>query len=200
MNGENARICSISSPNSSIAQRLAAGRGEHVDEPAAHGEVSALLDALDALVAGERQVLDESVDPRLVARRDPERRRTLRRGRDAFRQRHRGRADETSGSEHLERPQALADEMRRRLEAGAVADAAAREEADPFAAAEPCRALGRVACVGVLGEQHQQAASHLVVQRRQEQARAGSETRARAGSAAANSRSRSSARSRSTRL
>ena len=32
-------------------QRLAAGRREDVDEPAAHGELAALLDALDALVA-----------------------------------------------------------------------------------------------------------------------------------------------------
>ena len=41
--------------------------GKDVDEPAAHGELAALLDALDALVARERQVLDERVDPRLVA-------------------------------------------------------------------------------------------------------------------------------------
>ena len=41
----------------------------------------------------------------------------------------RGDADETTGAEHLDRPRALADEMRGRLEAGA-GDAAAGQERD----------------------------------------------------------------------
>ncbi len=39
------------------AQRLSAGRGEDVDDPPADSELPTLLGALDALVAGERQLL-----------------------------------------------------------------------------------------------------------------------------------------------
>ena len=62
MNGENARICSIVVAEELDAERLAARAREHVDEPAAHGDLPALLDALDALVARERELLDERVE------------------------------------------------------------------------------------------------------------------------------------------
>jgi hypothetical protein len=51
-------------------QRFASGRREDVDQAAAHGELSALLDAVDALVAGEGEALGERVQPGRVARRD----------------------------------------------------------------------------------------------------------------------------------
>ena len=46
------------------AERLAPGRREDVDEPAADGELAALLDALDALVARRGEVLGERVEAR----------------------------------------------------------------------------------------------------------------------------------------
>ena len=49
------------------AERLAAGAREDVDEPAADGDLPALVDALGALVAGERQRLDERVEADLGA-------------------------------------------------------------------------------------------------------------------------------------
>ena len=49
------------------AERLATGRGKDVDDPAADGELTTLVDAVDALVAGERERLRQPVDPRLVA-------------------------------------------------------------------------------------------------------------------------------------
>ena len=67
VNGENARICLDLVAEELDPQRLAAGRREDVDEPAADGELAALLDALDALVAGERELLGEPVDPGLLA-------------------------------------------------------------------------------------------------------------------------------------
>ena len=48
------------------AQRLAPGRREDVDEPAANGELAAVVDALDALVARERELLGERVDAELA--------------------------------------------------------------------------------------------------------------------------------------
>ena len=54
-------------------ERLAAGAREDVDEPAAHGDLAALLDPLDPLVPGERELLGERLDPRLVAARELDR-------------------------------------------------------------------------------------------------------------------------------
>ena len=59
-------------------ERLAAGGREHVDDATAHGELAALVDPLDALVPGERELPGEPVDPRLVA--DPKRERARSRG------------------------------------------------------------------------------------------------------------------------
>ena len=49
-------------------ERLAARGREHVDEPAADGELSALVDPLDALVTRERKLLGETLDAGLLAR------------------------------------------------------------------------------------------------------------------------------------
>src|SRR5205823_13741674 len=43
-------------------QRLTSRRREHVDQAAADGELAAVVDALDAFVAGERQALGEELD------------------------------------------------------------------------------------------------------------------------------------------
>ena len=95
VNGEKARIASISSPKSSIRSGSRPGRREDVDDPAAHGELAALLDALDPLVAGEREVLGESRRSRgssPAARSSRSGRASGRR--HALRERGRGRADE----------------------------------------------------------------------------------------------------------
>ena len=62
-------------------ERLAAGRREDVDEAAADGELAALLRALDALVARERELLGEALEAGLAADLEPHRLRALRRRR-----------------------------------------------------------------------------------------------------------------------
>ena len=110
---------------------LAAGRREDVDEPAANGELSALLDPLDPLVPGERERLGEQLEPRLLAAGDADRRRPRLGRRQRLGQRERRRADEPAPREHVEGARPLADEMRRRLEARAPVHAARREAAPP---------------------------------------------------------------------
>ena len=53
----------------------------------------------------------------------------------------------------MERPRPLADEVRRRREAGLPGDAAARQQPDGVVAEEPGRTLGRVAGVRVLRQE-----------------------------------------------
>ena len=151
------------------AERLAAGGREDVDEAAADGELAALLGALDPLVAGEREVLGEAVEAGLAADLEPDRLRPLRRRRHALGERGRGGGDEAAAREHVERARPLADEVRRRLEAGAPADAAARQERDALGADEPAGRLGEVARVGVLGQEHDEPALELLVQRREQE-------------------------------
>ena len=55
------------------AKRLTTRAREDVDEPAANGDLASLLDALDALVAGERERLHELVEAELRSRRQPDR-------------------------------------------------------------------------------------------------------------------------------
>ena len=78
-------------------------------------------------------------------------------------------ADEPAGGEHVERPGALADEVRRRLEAGLPADAAARHEGDRPVAQEPGDRLGRVSRVRVLGQQADERAFEPQVEGREQQ-------------------------------
>ncbi len=76
----------------------------------------ALLDLVDALVAGERELLGEHVDARLCAETDLNRLRAgSRRGRPLGEGERRG-EDEAAGGEDVERPGPLPDEVRRRLE------------------------------------------------------------------------------------
>ena len=155
------------------AQRLAAGRREDVDQAAADGELPPLLDTLDALVARRGEVLGERLDARLVAVRE-----RSGAGRSAARRQTLGdggrrRADEPAGREHLERTRALADEVRRRLEPGAPAHAARRQERHLVVADEPAGGLRGVARVGVVGEERDEAALDLLVDRRQHERKHG---------------------------
>ena len=99
-------------------KRLSSRAREHVDEPAADGDLSALLDALHALVARERELLHERVEVASVARTRAGSRPVVRsRRRHALGERARRDADDAARREHLECSRPLADEVRRGLEA-----------------------------------------------------------------------------------
>jgi hypothetical protein len=149
------------------AQRVAAGRREHVDEPPADRELASLLDTVDPLVPGKGESLREVVEPgRLGPAQDD-------RLGPRLRWRHRlgdgggRRAHEPASGEDLERPRALADEVRRRLEPGAPVDAAARQQRHALVAQEPARPVGRVARIRVLRQKAHQAAAQLLVESRE---------------------------------
>ena len=148
-------------------ERLAAGRREDVDEPAADGELAALLDALDPLVARERERLGELLERPLAADLELERLRALIGRRHALGERRCRRADEPAAREHVERTSPLADEVRRRLEPGAPADAAARQQPDALRPEEPGRGVGGVARVLILGHEDDERALELLVERRE---------------------------------
>ena len=160
------------------AKRLAAGRREDVDEPAAHCELAALLGPIDPLVARERERLGEPVEARLGPDVESHRLGPRRERRNALRERGRRGADQPAARQHVERAGAFADEMRRRLEPGAPADTASRQQRHPIRADEPSRRLRRVARVGVLRQQTDETAVELLVQRREQKRQTGSETRA----------------------
>ena len=151
------------------AERLAPGRREHVDDPAAHRELPSLVDALDPLVPGERERLGEPVHPRLVSDSQLDRRRPRLRRRQALREGGDGSAHEPARVEHVERAEALADEVRRRHETRVERDSAARHVRDVRGAREPRGALGRVARVRIVGEQDEQCVADLLVQRREQE-------------------------------
>ena len=148
------------------AERLAAGGREHIDDPAADGELAALLGALDALVARERKPLREVF---LGVLGEPKRLGPLVRRRKALGDRGRRGGDETAGGEDVERTGPLADEVRGRLEPGAPADAAARQERDHVVAEEPGSGLGRVTRVGILRKDDHEPSIELEMESREEE-------------------------------
>src|SRR5688500_16036642 len=100
-------------------ERLTTRGREDVDDPAAYGELAALLRPVDALVAGERELLGEPAHTGLGADLEPDRGRASARRGHALGERGSRGADEPSGGKNLQRAGTLSDEMRRRLEAGA---------------------------------------------------------------------------------
>ena len=149
------------------AQRLPAGRREDVDDAAAHGELPAVVDALDALVAGDRERFREPLDADLASRAELERLRPRARRRQRLGQGAGRRADEAAAGKYRQSARSLADQMRRRLETGLPADAAARQEPDLLLAEEPGGRLGGVAGVGVLRQQADERALELLEERRE---------------------------------
>ena len=151
------------------AERFTPRGGEDVDDPAAHGELPALVHPIDTLVPRKGERCGEAVGSRLVA--DPQLHdgRTRSRGWEPFRKGCDGCADEAPGVEDVKRAIPLAHEMGGRSEAGLVRDATTREERDLVRIAEPARSVGRVACCCVVGEQHEQWAPDLLVERRENQ-------------------------------
>ena len=133
------------------AQGLPSGRREDVDDASAYGELAALVDPLDALVAGAREGPGEAVEAGLLADHEPHRLRPRRVGRHTLGERCRRGAHEPAGGKHVERTGALAHEVRRWLEARRMRDAAAREQGHPVGAEEPRCTLGGIPRVGILG-------------------------------------------------
>ena len=151
------------------AERFAAGRREHVDDPAADRELTALVDALDPLVAGEREVLGEAVDARLVADAQLERGRACLDGGHPFGERRRRGAHEPSRREDVERPVALAHEVGRRHEAGVVRDAASGKQRDALGAEEPAGASAASRASASSGSSTSSPRPELLVERREEE-------------------------------
>jgi hypothetical protein len=135
------------------AERLAAGRREDVDEPAANRELAALVGAFDTFVAGERKRLGEVFEADPLARRDPNRLRPRVRRWHRLGQRRGRSGDEATGGEYIERASAFADEVRRGFEAGTPVDAPARQHRNAFVTEEPGRSFGCVTCVLILRRQ-----------------------------------------------
>ncbi len=151
------------------AERLATRRRIDVDDPAAKRELPALLGLVDPLVAGERELLGDGVDAGVVAGGEADRRGPrLRRG-HLLGERCCRRADEPAGRKDVEGARSLADEVRRRLEPRAPADAPAREERHVLVSDEPAGGLGDVARVRVLGREDDERPAELFVQRRDQQ-------------------------------
>ena len=166
------------------AERLAAGRREDVDEPAADGELAALLDALDALVARERERLREPVDARLVAR---ARARSARAApRPAAAARRAPCADAQTSPPRASTSSARARSPTR-CGGGSSPDSQRTprlgSSADVLVAEEPAGGLGGVARVGVLGQQADERPLELLVERREHDAAAPARRRARASAA-----------------
>ena len=112
-------------------QRLPAGRGEDVDDAAADGELAALLDPVDALVAGERQLSASPSMPGSSPTRSATRARS--RGERAACPRPALPPTRTRGRRRRARRARgpLADQVRRRLETGGGRDATARQQRHP---------------------------------------------------------------------
>jgi hypothetical protein len=146
-------------------ERLAARRRVDVDDPAAEGELPALLGLVDALVAGQRELLGEDVDAGVVAGREVHRRRSGSGWRHRLGERCGRGADEPAGREDVQGARPLAHEVRRRLEPRAPADTTAREERDVLVPDEPAGGLGDVARVRVLGREHDERSRQLLVER-----------------------------------
>ena len=147
------------------AKRFAPGRGKDVDEPAPNRELTALVRALYAFVAGERERLGKLLKAdllfggqtdRLGTRRD----RWHRLGECSCRG-----DDEPAGREDVERTGPLPDEMRCRIEARTPVDAAARKHCDAFLAEKPRRALGGIARILILRREQDKRTVELLVQR-----------------------------------
>ena len=111
------------------SQRLPTRGRKEIDQAAAHAELAALLDPLDAFVPGERKALGQQVDPRFLPLGYFDRAGPLARRRHALGECSRRGADEPAAIEHVERPRPLTDEMWRRLEARRPLDAPARKQA-----------------------------------------------------------------------
>ena len=98
--------------------------------PAPHREAAALLDRVDALVAGRDQQLDDRVEARLGAELELDHRRPPADRRDPLHQRVGRDRHQPALGQRVQRQRALAHQVRGRLEAAAVCGAARRQVGD----------------------------------------------------------------------
>ena len=154
--------------------RAVLGGGEHVEQPAADRELAAVLDLVDALVAGGDEIERRLVEIEQVALFEHESMGPERRVRDLLRQRHR--ADDDHGralgcrlfDQCVERGDPETHEVRGRSQVRLVRDAAARVVAHD-ARFEPGLQAGREIARGavVAGDDDRRRAGIAVEQRRE---------------------------------
>ena len=145
-----------------------------VEDAAADRELAAVVDLVDALVAGGDEVDRDLVEVEQVAHAQPERLRAQRRVGDLLAERD-GRDDDdrrlgrsvrrTVRQQRVERGDAQADEVRRRREVRLVGDAAARVEAHRPRSEPVAQVGGQVAGLAVVGGDDQRGtAGHRSVE------------------------------------
>jgi hypothetical protein len=151
------------------------GRRVDVEDAAADGELAALLDLLDALVAGPDEIVGDDAEVDLLALGDREPGRPQGGIGDGLGQR-RGAGDDDRvgfGGERVERVDPQPDQVRRRRDAGGVAGPARGVEADPARRHVGAQVGGEVAGRAVVGADQQRRpageAAVVLQQRRQQQ-------------------------------
>ena len=156
------------------------GRRIDVEDVAAHRELAALLDLVDALVAGGDELVERLVDVDHAALVEREAVRAQLRVGDLLAEGGGGDDDDrgvarTAGDtlhQRVEGADAEADEVRRRREARLVADAAARVEADGPRGQVGLQVGGQVARRAVVAGDDERGAAGLEVEQAREQIRA----------------------------
>ena len=152
------------------------GRGEGVEDAAAEGELAALLDLLDAFVAGGDEAAGDQVELDLLADGEPRPRRPQGGVRDRLGERG-GAGDDDRVllvAERVEGVDPEADQVRRRRHVRGVPGAARGVEADPARRQVGAQVGGEVACRAVVGADQQGGVPGqpaVVVEQRGEQQR-----------------------------
>ena len=194
MKGENARICSSSSPKNSTrsGSRPVLGKTSTSPPRTAIWPRSSTRSTRSYPARASDSTSSSNPAPRAFDRSTTS---GLDRGRrNPFRERAGGDADEPAAREDLERARPLADEVSGRLEPGSCVHAAAREQRYPVGVEVPGDGLGDVARLLVLREQADERAAEVA--RAASRGGAGAPARRRARSSGSRSRTRGSARSR----
>ena len=147
------------------AHRAVLGGRVEVEDAAADGELPAVVDLVDALVAGGHQLLGDLVEVEQVADADGEGVRAQRRVGHLLAQRDRADDDDrrllalgSLGQQSVERGHAQADEVRRRREVRLVGDAAAGIEAHAARLEPRAQVGGEVAGLAVVARHHERRA------------------------------------------
>ena len=147
------------------AHRAVLGGRVEVEDAAADGELAAVVDLVDALVAGGHELLADLVEVEQVADADGEGVRAQRRVGDLLAQRHRADHDDRRllavgalGEQRVERGHAQADEVRRRREVRLVGHAAAGVEAHGPRLEPRAQVGGEVARLAVVARHHERRA------------------------------------------
>ena len=144
------------------ADRAVGGGREEVEQLAADGELAAVLDLVDALVAHRGERVRRLVEVEQVALADDGAVRAQRRVRDLLAQRDRGDDDDRrlvgaalAVEQRVQRRDAQADEVRRRCEVGLVGDAAARVQADRPRVQPRAQVVRQLARLAVVAGHHE---------------------------------------------